>query len=59
MHFNGNVFMNFGFDNFGDTMIFADRHVPPLVLSFGLARNAHRCRIGTLIRSSNETIFLE
>ena len=27
MHFNGNVFMNFGFDNFGDTMIFAEEAV--------------------------------
>ena len=59
VHFHGNVFMNFGFDNFGNTMIFADRHVSPLVLSFGMARNAHRCRIGTLIRSSNETIRVE
>ena len=39
VHFHGNIFMNFGFDNFGNTMIFADRHISPLVLSFGMARS--------------------
>ena len=59
VHLDGNVFKNFGFDNFCNTMIFADRHVSPLVLSFGMARNAHRCRIGTQIRSSNEPMRVE
>ena len=59
VHFHGKVFMNFCFDEFDNTMIFADRRVSPLVLSFGKARNAHRCCIGTLIRSSNETICVE
>ena len=49
VHFHEKVFMNFVFDNFGDTMIFGDRHVSPLVFRFASTTTFRHLRTSALL----------